>query len=87
MNALFMLVCQDFDFCKDFVSIKKEGGGQQFRSLEVQRKLIALKKNTIKIENIAKLSYSAQKVLLRATSHTASFCFDLQSCVNQDCIR
>ena len=28
MNALFMLVCQDFDFCKDFVSIKKEGGGR-----------------------------------------------------------
>ena len=33
-------------FCQDFVSIKKEGGrkeGQEFRSLEVRRKLIALK--------------------------------------------
>ena len=39
-----MLVCQDFDFCKDFVSIKKEVEGQEFRALEVQRKLIALKK-------------------------------------------
>jgi len=24
-NSLFMLVCQDFGFCQDFVSIKKEG--------------------------------------------------------------
>ena len=34
-------------FCQDFVSIKKEGRkekGQGFRSLEVRRKLIALKK-------------------------------------------
>ena len=28
-----MLVCQDFDFCKDFVSIKKEGGGQEIQTL------------------------------------------------------
>ena len=28
-NFLFTLVCQDFGFCQDFVSIKKEGGGQE----------------------------------------------------------
>ena len=33
---------KDWCFCQDFVSIKKEG--QEFRSLEVRRKLIALKK-------------------------------------------
>ena len=42
-----MLICQDFGFCQDFVSIKKEGG-QEFRSLEVRRKLIALKKRILK---------------------------------------
>ena len=30
-----MLICQDFGFCQDFDSIKKEGG-QEFRSLEVR---------------------------------------------------
>ena len=39
---MFTLVCQDFGFRQDIVSIKKEGG-QEFRSLEVRRKLIALK--------------------------------------------
>ena len=38
-------VCKYFGFCQDFVSIKKEGW-QEFRSLEVQRKLIALKNCT-----------------------------------------
>ena len=41
------LVCQDFGFCQDFVSIKKEEEGKKFRSLEVRRKLIALKKIVI----------------------------------------
>ena len=30
------LVCQDFGFCQDFVSMEKEGRGQEFRSLEVR---------------------------------------------------
>ena len=29
-NSLFTLICQDFSFCQDFVSIKKEGG-QEFK--------------------------------------------------------
>ena len=35
-------VCQDIGFCQDFVSIKKD---KKFRSLELRRKLIALKKS------------------------------------------
>jgi hypothetical protein len=42
-NSLFTLVCQDFGFSQHFVSKKKEEG-KKFRSLEVRRKLIALKK-------------------------------------------
>ena len=39
------LVCQEFGFCQDFVSMEKEEEeGQEFGSLEVRRKLIALKK-------------------------------------------
>ena len=34
-NSLFTLICQDFGFCQDFVSMEKEGG-QEFRSLEVR---------------------------------------------------
>ena len=31
------VVCLDFDFCQDFVSMEKEGGGgKEFRSLEVR---------------------------------------------------
>ena len=41
-NSLFTLVCQDFGFSQHFVSKKKEEG-KKFRSLEVRRKLIALK--------------------------------------------
>ena len=46
---LFHYVCQDFGFIQDLVSRQKEGRkeGQEFRSLEVQGKLIALKKNWI----------------------------------------
>ena len=29
-------VCQNFGFCQDFVSMEKEGRGQEFRSLEVR---------------------------------------------------
>ena len=28
-NSLFTLICQDFGFCQDFVSMEKEGG-QEF---------------------------------------------------------
>ena len=39
------LVCKDFGICQDFVSMEKEEEeeGQEFRSLEVRCKLIALK--------------------------------------------
>ena len=47
------LVCQDFGFCQDFVSMEKEGGRRKdknFRSLEVRRKYIALK-NCLNFKN------------------------------------
>ena len=52
------LVCQDFVFFQDFVSMEKEG--QEFRSLEVRRKLIALKKETLN-----EVWFTALKVMLQ----------------------
>ena len=62
---MFTLVCQDFGFCQDFVSIKKEGG-QEFRSLEVRRKLIALKNE--KVDSLESDFKSFQRVQQGLTS-------------------
>ena len=52
-----LFVSQDFGFCQDFGLMEKEGRkeGRNFRSLEVRRKLIALKNGNFKTRDFSPL--------------------------------
>ena len=67
----FDLFVKIFGFCQDFVSIKKEG--QEFRSLEVRCKLIALK-NSFHASFIVEIGACGQALLRDTLQHTHTKC-------------